>query len=63
MTSEGEANSYLLNLTDAEIYDAIRYLEPDLGGTKFENHDKGVVTCLCLYVVLVVGLVLFWLNR
>ena len=47
------------NLTDAEMYDAIRYMEQDL---KSGNaRDKCVV--ICLYLAQLVGLVFWWLHR
>jgi hypothetical protein len=47
------------DLTDAEVYDAIRYMEQDL---KSGNaRDKCVV--ICLYLAQLVGLVFWWLHR
>jgi hypothetical protein len=56
----------LEDLTDAEIYAAIRYLEPDPRNaneqdTNDDNKDNGVVICVCLYIALLVGLAFFWL--
>jgi hypothetical protein len=58
------------DLTDTEIYAAIRYLEPDTSSaneqkddtpTTKRNVDKGVVVCVCLYVAVLVGLAFLWL--
>jgi len=52
--------------TDTEIYDAIRYLEPDdksateLGEDNREQ-DNGVVICVCLYIALLGCLAFVWL--
>jgi hypothetical protein len=55
----------LEGLTDAEIYEAIRYLELDPRNANEQNKahddkDNGVVICVCLYIALFVGLACFW---
>ena len=52
-------------LTDAEIYAAIRYLEPGLTNADqldANDHDKdnGVVICVFLYVALLICVVFLW---
>jgi len=53
------------DLTDTEIYDAIRYLEPDpkrandMGGDD-QDKDNGVVICVCLYAAILVCLAFVW---
>jgi hypothetical protein len=52
------------DLTDTEIYAAIRYLEPDPRNVREQqsdddNKDSGVVICVSLYIALV-GLAFFW---
>jgi hypothetical protein len=53
------------DLTDTEIYDLIRYLEPnpqsaiEMDGDRDE--DNGVVICVCLYIALLVCLAFVWL--
>lgn len=52
-------------LTDTEIYAAIRYLEPDPRNanqqdTHDHNKDNGAVFCVCLYVALLSCLGFFW---
>ena len=56
------------DLTDTEIYDAIRYLEPDRsranrqkdGTPTTSTFDKGTVICICLYTAALVCLVCLW---
>jgi hypothetical protein len=57
------------DLTDTDIYAAIRYLEPDTSSanerkddarTTKQNVDRGVVICVCLYVALLVCLTFLW---
>jgi hypothetical protein len=62
------------DLTDAEIYAAIRYLEPDTSSpdeqkddgqrddtpTTRQNVDHGVLICVCLYVAVLVCLAFSW---
>ena len=57
------------DLTDTEIYAAIRYLEPNPSANEQysrsvdeQNDDSGVLICVGLYLVLLacLGLWLFW---
>jgi hypothetical protein len=48
------------DLTDAEVYDAIRYMETDLNNG---GEDNSVVMNLCLYIVGLVGVAFRWLYR
>ena len=53
------------DLTDTEIYAAIRYLEPGLTNADHldaddQGNDNGVVICVCLYVALLICLALLW---
>jgi hypothetical protein len=57
------------DVTDAEIYAAIRYLELDTSSaneqkddtpTTERNVDQGVVICVCLYIALLVCLAFLW---
>ena len=53
------------DLTDTEIYAAIRYLEPGLTNADHldaddQDNDNGVVICVCLYVTLLICLALLW---
>lgn len=45
-------------LSDPEIYDAIRYLEPDPQCRKQRNDDTAFVICVCV-VILLLGLLGF----
>ena len=52
-------------LTDAEIYAAIRYLEPGLTNADpldadDQDKDNGVVICVFLYVALLICVVFLW---
>ncbi|HXP39869.1 MAG TPA: hypothetical protein VN833_06335 [Candidatus Acidoferrales bacterium] len=52
-------------LTDAEIYAAIRYLEPGLTNADQldaddQDKDNGVVICVFLYVALLICVVFLW---
>jgi hypothetical protein len=63
------------DLTDAEIYAAIRYLESDASSTNeqkddeqkddtptTQNCDKGVVICVCLYIAVLVCSAFLWFK-
>ena len=63
MLRNHEPDRNVEDLTDAEIYDAIRYLEPDPRSahgqnddfaTTDHNDDNRVVICIVLYVTLLV---------
>ena len=66
MLTNHEPDRNIEDLTDTEIYDAIRYLEPDetsaskLGEDNREK-DNGVVICVCLYSALLGCLAFVWL--
>jgi len=60
-----EPDRNIEDLTDPEIYDAIRYLEPDPKSAKEtdaddQDNDHGVVICVVLYGVLFVCLAFVW---
>jgi hypothetical protein len=55
-----EPRSNIEDLTDAEVYDAIRYMEPDLNNG---GEAKSVVMNLCLYIAGLVGVAFRWLYR
>jgi hypothetical protein len=58
------------DLTDTEIYAAIRYLEPDTRRANeqkddtptTQKFDKGVVICACLYIAVLVCLAFLWFH-
>jgi hypothetical protein len=65
MLTDHEPDRNIEDLTETEIYNAIRYLEPDQkNANKMDaddrNKDKGVVICVCLYIAVLVCLVFFW---
>jgi hypothetical protein len=65
MLTNHEPDRNIEDLTDAEIYDAIRYLEPnpkranEMDGDD-QKKDNGVVICVSLYVALLVCLAFVW---
>jgi hypothetical protein len=63
MLRNHEPDRNIEDLTDTEIYDAIRYLEPDPNDETDitdQNDDNGVVICVFLYVALVACLAFVW---
>ena len=66
MLTNQEPDRNIEDLTDTEIYDAIRYLEPDpkraneISGDD-QDKDNGVVICVCLYIALLGCLAFVWL--
>jgi len=69
MLTNHEPDRNIEDLTDPEIYDAIRYLEPDPRSahrnsddfdTTDQNDDNGVVICICLYGALLVCMAFVW---
>ena len=66
MLTNHEPDRNIEDLTDTEIYDAIRYLEPDPKSSKEMDEDdrekdNGVVICVCLYIALLGCLAFVWL--
>jgi hypothetical protein len=65
MLTNQEPDRNIEDLTDTEIYDLIRYLEPnpqsaiEMDGDR--DKDNGVVICVCLYIALLVCLAFVWL--
>jgi hypothetical protein len=65
MLTPHEPDRNVEDLTDTEIYDAIRYLEPDpKSANKIDGDDQdkdnGVVICVFLYLALLVCLAFMW---
>ena len=65
MLTNQEPDWNIDDITDAEIYAAIRYLElesSNAGGqdSDGQGRDNGVVICVCLYVALSVCLAFLW---
>ena len=65
MLTNQEPDRNIEDLTDTEIYDLIRYLEPnpqsaiEMDGDR--DKDNGVVICVCLYIALLGCLAFVWL--
>jgi hypothetical protein len=65
MLTNHESDGNIEDLADTEIYDAIRYLEPDPKSANEmdeddRDRDNGVVICVFLYVALLVCLAFVW---
>jgi hypothetical protein len=65
MPTNHEPDRNIEDLTDMEIYDAIRYLEPDpKSASEMDGDDRdkdnGIVICVVLYVALLVCLAFVW---
>jgi hypothetical protein len=63
MAKKNESNSSIEDLTDAQIYEAIRYLEREPENGDDGDGDNGVLICVCLYIALLIGLAFWWLQR
>lgn len=62
MARKYDSHTHMEDVTQAEISDAIRYLDPDLrSGTEHEGYGTGVVICVILMILVFVSLVLLWL--
>jgi hypothetical protein len=66
MLANHEPDRNIEDLTDTEIFDAIRYLEPHPNSAKEmdegnQEKDYGVVICVCLYIALLGCLAFIWL--
>jgi hypothetical protein len=61
MLTNHEPDRNIEDLTDAEIYAAIRYLERAETSTDDQNDNNGVVICVCLYIALLGCLAFVWL--
>ena len=61
MAEKYKSNSNLEDLTDYEVYDAIRYLDPDPRGATEDSIDSGVAICVGLWMVVLGCLGFMWL--
>jgi hypothetical protein len=61
MLTNQEPDGNVEDLSDTEIYAAIRYLEPAETSTDEQNDDNDVVICACLYIALLGCLAFVWL--
>ena len=65
MLANQEPDWNIDDLTDDEIYDAIRYLDPDprtedKQDADDQDKDNSVVICVCLYILVLGGLAFVW---
>ena len=68
MLTNHEPDRNIEDLTDTEMHDAIRYLEPAPKNAKETDEDgrekdNGVVICVFLYIALLGCLAFVWLYR
>ena len=61
MLANHEPDWNIDDLSDAEVYAAIRYLERDPASTNDQDNDTCIIICACLYVPLLVCLGFVWL--
>ena len=65
MLTNQEPDPNIEDLTETEIYDLIRYLEPNAQSANEmdgdQDKDNGVVICVCLYIALLGCLAFVWL--
>ena len=63
MAKRRESKWSIEDLTDPEVYDAIRYLEPNSTSGIEENDDFGLVICIS-FLILLLGclgvMLLYW---
>jgi hypothetical protein len=65
MLTNQEPDWNIDDLSDTEIYAAIRYLEPDPRNAAEQDSDdqhldNAVVICVCLYIALLVCMAFLW---
>jgi hypothetical protein len=68
MPKSCDPDSNIDALTDTEIHNAIRYLEPNSPSTDDRHADdpdknNGVVVCICLYIAVLICLSFVWFYR
>ena len=62
MAKKHESKRDIEDLTEAEMYDAIRYLEPTSTSGTEDNDGSGVVICVSLLILLLGCLGVMWLH-
>jgi hypothetical protein len=65
MLANQEPDWNIDDLTDDEIYDAIRHLDPDprtedKQDADYQDQDNSVVICVCLYILVLGCLAFMW---
>ena len=63
MAKNHESKLRIEDLTDAEIYAAIRYLEPDAGTANQQNDDVEFATFVTSAILLLGYLGFLWLHQ
>jgi hypothetical protein len=63
MAKKHESELNIEDLTDAEVYVAIRYLEPDPRSANQQNNDAASAICVSLVILLLGYLGFLWLYR
>jgi hypothetical protein len=61
MLTNHEPDPNIEDRSDAEIYAAIRYLEPVETSTEEQDDDNSVIICVCLHIALLACLAFVWL--
>jgi hypothetical protein len=61
MSKKHQSNWNIEDLTDGEIYEAIRRLDPDPTTASKENIDSGVVICVGLWIAVIGCIGFMWL--
>jgi len=61
MLANHESDWNIDDLSDTDVYAAIRYLEPDPVSTNQQDDHRRVIICACLYVLLLLCLGFVWL--
>ena len=65
MLTNQEPDRNIEDLTETEIYDLIRYLEPNPQSANEMDDDldkdNGIVICVCLYIAMLGCLAFVWL--
>ena len=61
MPKKQESKWNIEEMTDPDIFDAIRYLEPDRAGAGEQNNEAAFVICVTIVILLLGCLGLMWL--
>jgi hypothetical protein len=61
MPKKQESKWNIEEMTDPDIFDAIRYLEPDRAGANEQNDDTALVICATAVILLLGCLGFVWL--
>ena len=61
MAKKHESKWNIEEMTDPDIFDAIRYLEPDRASANEQNNDAAFVICATIVILLLGCLGFMWL--